>query len=295
MSSNQDKIKSALTSIEEGLATINSDEDWIRYLKFNSMFYNYSYNNIILIMMQRPDATYVAGYTAWRKLNRYVKKGEKGIGILCPLIRKVEVFKEPKETNVYNDKEAEKETKKVIAGFRMGYVYDLSDTDGDDSQLPVLVTGLLSSTDEEKALYESLLAYVSKEYCVQETDCGSSKGSYNLETHVISINNKIEYRQKIKTLLHEYSHALDFKMHPDDSIPRNKRELIAESTAFVVCLRLGVDTSSYSFSYLKSWLKEPDELKEIADCVQKISYEIINGLAGSSDLAFLNLKEESED
>ena len=75
MSSNQDKIKSALTSIEEGLATINSDEDWIRYLKFNSMFYNYSYNNIILIMMQRPDATYVAGYTAWRKLNRYVKKG----------------------------------------------------------------------------------------------------------------------------------------------------------------------------------------------------------------------------
>ena len=69
----------------------------------------------------------------------------------------------------------------------------------------------------------------------------------------------------------------------------------AESTAFVVCLRLGVDTSSYSFSYLKSWLKEPDELKEIADCVQKISYEIINGLAGSSDLAFLNLKEESEE
>ena len=158
-----------------------------------------------------------------------------------------------------------------------------------------MVTGLLSSTDEEKALYESLLAYVSKEYCVQETDCGSSKGSYNLETHVISINNKIEYRQKIKTLLHEYSHALDFKMHPDDSIPRNKRELIAESTAFVVCLRLGVDTSSYSFSYLKSWLKEPDELKEIADCVQKISYEIINGLAGFSDSAFLNLKEESEE
>ena len=293
--SNADKIKTALEEIDTGLATINTNEDWIHFLSFQAQFYNYSFGNAMLIYIQRPDATYVKGYKAWNQIGRHVVKGAKGIGILCPCIRKIEVIKEPLDTNVYNDKEAEKEIKKVISGFRMGYVYDLSDTAGDDSQLPVLVTGLLSSTDEEKALYESLISYVSKEYCVQETDCGSSKGSYNLETHVISINNKIEYRQKIKTLLHEYSHALDFKMHPDDDIPRNKRELIAESTAFVVCLRLGVDTSSYSFSYLKSWLKEPDELKEIADSVQKISYEIINGLAGSSDSAFLNLKEESEE
>lgn len=293
--SNADKIKTALEEIDTGLATINTNEDWIHFLSFQAQFYNYSFGNAMLIYMQRPDATYVKGYKAWNQIGRHVVKGAKGIGILCPCIRKIEVIKEPVDTNVYNDKEAEKEIKKVITGFRMGYVYDLSDTAGDDSQLPVLVTGLLSSTDEEKALYESLISYVSKEYCVQECDCGSSKGSYNLETHVISINNKIEYRQKIKTLLHEYSHALDFKMHPDDDIPRNKRELIAESTAFVVCLRLGVDTSSYSFSYLKSWLKEPDELKEIADSVQKISYEIINGLAGSSDSAFLNLKEESEE
>ena len=293
--SNANKVKTALEAIDKGLATINTNEDWIHFLSFQAQFYNYSFGNAMLIYIQRPDATYVKGYKAWNQIGRHVVKGAKGIGILCPCIRKIEVIKEPLDTNVYNDKEAEKEIKKVISGFRMGYVYDLSDTAGDDSQLPVLVTGLLSSTDEEKALYESLISYVSKEYCVQECDCGSSKGSYNLETHVISINNKIEYRQKIKTLLHEYSHALDFKMHPDDDIPRNKRELIAESTAFVVCLRLGVDTSSYSFSYLKSWLKEPVELKEIADSVQKISYEIINGLAGSSDLAFLNLKEESED
>lgn len=293
--SNADKIKTALEEIDTGLATINTNEDWIHFLSFQAQFYNYSFGNAMLIYIQRPDATYVKGYKAWNQIGRHVVKAAKGIGILCPCIRKIEVIKEPLDTNVYNDKEAEKEIKKVISGFRMGYVYDLSDTAGDDSQLPVLVTGLLSSTDEEKALYESLISYVSKEYCVQECDCGSSKGSYNLETHVISINNKIEYRQKIKTLLHEYSHALDFKMHPDDDIPRNKRELIAESTAFVVRLRLGVDTSSYSFSYLKSWLKEPDELKEIADSVQKISYEIINGLAGSSDSAFLNLKEESEE
>ena len=166
--SNANKVKTALEAIDKGLATINTDEDWLHFLTFQSQFYNYSFGNAMLIYTQRPDATFVKGFKAWNQLGRYVKKGSKGIGILCPLIRKVEVFKEPKETNVYNDKEAEKETKKVIAGFRVGYVYDLSDTDGDDSQLPVLVTGLLSSTDEEKALYESLLAYVSKEYCVQE-------------------------------------------------------------------------------------------------------------------------------
>ena len=236
ISSNQDKIKSALTSIEEGLATINSDEDWIRYLKFNSMFYNYSYNNIILIMMQRPDATYVAGYTAWRKLNRYVKKGEKGIGILCPCIRKVEAFKEPDDTNVYNDKEAEKEVKKVVSGFKIGYVFDLSQTDGDDSMLPVLVTGLAGNSEQEQAIYEALLKYVSSQYTVQEVTGTSAKGSYNIETQVITVRSDLEYRQKLKSLLHELSHAIDFSMHPDDTIPRNKRELIAESCAFVLLI-----------------------------------------------------------
>lgn len=289
---NQDKIKTALDMIDTGLATINTNEDWIHFLSFQSQFYNYSFGNAMLIYTQRPDATYVMGFRSWNSLGRKVNRGAKGIMILCPNIRKVERIVEPTDANVYNDKEAEKEIKKVLTGFRAGYVFDISDTSGVDSQLPVLVTGLLGNTDEEKALYESIVAYISKEYCVQEIDCGSSKGSYNLETHVISINKNIDYKQKIKTATHELAHAIDFKLNPDESVPRNKRELIAESTAFVVCLRLGVDTSSYSFSYLQSWLKEPNELKEIADCVQRIASEILNGMAGSSDSAFSILKEE---
>ena len=290
--SNQDKIKSALESIENGLAAINTDKDWIRYLTFCSSFYNYSYNNIILIMMQRPDATYVAGYTAWRKMNRFVKKGEKGIGILCPCIRKVETFKEPDDKNVYNDEEAEKQVKKVISGFKVGYVFDLSQTDGDDSLLPVLVTGLAGNSEQEKAIYEALYGYISNKYCVQEVSSMSAKGSYNIETQVITVKSDLEYRQKIKSLLHEFSHAIDFTMHPDSNIPRNKSELVAESCAFVVCLRLGIDTSDYSFGYLKSWLKDPKEIGEIADCVQKISCKIIMELAESSDFAFSDLLEE---
>ena len=285
-------MKKAIESISTGLQAIETSDDWIRYLTFCSSFYNYSYNNIILIMMQRPNATFVAGYTAWRKMNRYVRKGEQGIGILCPCIRKVETFAEPDDARVYNDKEAEKEVKKVLSGFRIGYVFDLSQTDGDDSMLPVLVTGLQGSSEQEQVIYEALLKYVSAKYCVQEVTGTSAKGSYNIDTKVITVRSDLQYQQKVKSLLHELSHAIDFEINPDMTISRNKRELIAESCAFVVCLRLGIDTSSYSFSYLKSWLKDPKELGEIADCVQKISSKIINELAESSDFAFSHLLEE---
>ena len=295
MSKNQEKIKAALNRIEDCLATINTDEDWLKFLSFQAQFYNYSFGNAMLIFSQNPNATYVKGYKAWNQLGRYVKKGSKGLAILAPCIRKVEVFKEPENKNLYHDEEAEKEIRKVVSGFRIAYVYDIADTDGDDSMLPVLVTGLAGNGEQEKVIYERLLGVISKEHCVQEVSGTASKGSFNLETKVISIREDLEYLQKIKTLLHEYAHLLDFQMHPEDDISRNRRELIAESVAFIVSLRLGLDTSRYSMSYIKSWLKDKEELKIIADSVQKIAYTIITELAESSDSAFSMLKEESEE
>ena len=295
MSKNQEKIKAALERIDQGLATINTDEDWLKFLSFQAQFYNYSFGNAMLIFSQNPNATYVKGYKAWNQLGRYVKKGSKGLAILAPCIRKVEVFKEPENKNLYHDEEAEKEIRKVVSGFRIAYVYDIADTDGDDSMLPVLVTGLAGNGEQEKEIYERLLNVISKEHCVQEVSGTASKGSFNLETEVISIRGDLEYLQKIKTLLHEYAHLLDFQMHPEDDISRNRRELIAESVAFIVSLRLGLDTSRYSMSYIKSWLKDKEELKIIADSVQKIAYTIITELAESSDSAFSMLKEESEE
>lgn len=295
MSKNQEKIKAALERIDNSLAAINTDEDWIHFLCFQAQFYNYSFGNAMLIFSQNPNATYVKGYKAWNKLGRYVKKGSKGLAILAPCIRKVEVFKEPENKNLYHDEEAEKEIRKVVSGFRIAYVYDIADTDGDDSMLPVLVTGLAGNSEQEKEIYERLFGVISKGHCVQEVSGTASKGSFNLETKVISIRDDLEYLQKIKTLLHEYAHLLDFEMHPEDDISRNRRELIAESVAFIVSLRLGLDTSRYSMSYIKSWLKDKEELKIIADCVQKIAYTIITELAESSDSAFSMLKEESEE
>lgn len=292
--SNADKIKAALERIEQGLATINTDEDWLKFLRFQSLFYQYSFGNTMMIFLQNPEATYVMGYKAWNKLGRYVRKGSKGLAILAPCIKKVEVFKEPENKSEYHDQEGEKETKKVLSGFRIAYVYDIADTDGSDEMLPVLVKGLSGNSDTEKEIYDHLYSVLSKEFTIQEVSGTASKGSYNLESKIISIRSDLEYLQRIKTLLHETAHAYDFKMNPEEDIPRNRRELIAESVAMVVSMRLGLDTSSYSLSYIQSWLKNKEELKTIADTVQKVSYKIINMLAESDDSAFSNLKE-SED
>ena len=292
--SNADKIKAALERIEQGLATINTDEDWISFLRFQSLFYQYSFGNTIMIFLQNPEATYVMGYKAWNKLGRYVRKGSKGLAILAPCIKKVEVFKEPENKSDYHDQEGEKETKKVLSGFRIAYVYDIADTDGSDEMLPVLVKGLSGNSESEREIFIRLMKVISKEFVVQEITGTASKGSYNLETGIITVRSDLEYLQRIKTLLHETAHAYDFKMNPEEDIPRNRRELIAESVAFVVSMRLGLDTSSYSMSYIQSWLKDKDELKIIADTVQKISYQIINLLAESDDSAFINLRESEE-
>lgn len=295
MNKNQEKIKAALERIENGLAAINTDEDWLKYLSFQSQFYNYSFRNTMLIYLQNPEASFVKGYKAWNKLGRYVKKGAKGLAILAPCYRKVEDFKEPDNESEYQDSEGEKVTKKVISGFRAAYVFDIADTDGSDEYLPVLVKGLAGNSGQEKEIYEKLKAFIATEHPVQEVTGTASKGSYNLETGVICVRSDVEYLQKIKTILHEYAHSIDFAMHPGQDISRNRRELVAESVAFVVSLRLGLDTSRYSMGYIKSWLKDKDELKIVADAVQKVAARIINNLAESSDSAFSMMREESED
>ncbi len=277
MTKNQDKIKAALDRIEDGLAAINSDENWLSYLCFQSKFYNYSFRNTMLIYLQNPQATYVKGYKAWNLLGRYVKKGSKGLSILAPCFRtKHDVGQE----------EEEKKCEKVISGFRVTYVYDIADTDGSDEYLPVLVKGLTGNSETQQKLYEKILEVISKEYQVTEVMGIAAKGSYNRETGKICVRGDLDYLQKIKTLLHEYAHAIDFKLHSESDVKHNQRELIAESVAYVVSENLGLDTGSYSISYINTWMGDKDGLKSIADTVQKISAQIINNLAESLDSAF---------
>lgn len=289
---NQEKTKEALAKIEAAVENIRTNEDWLQYLAFQAKFYRYSPRNVLLIRAQNPAASFVKGYKAWHELDRYVKKGARGIAILAPCTRTIEVFKEPENKTEYQDAEAEKVKKTILSGFRIVYVYDISSTDGSDAFLPVLVKGLSGDGEEEKALYERLRAVISQEYTVKEVigiaANGSAKGSYNRSTGIISIRGDLEAVQKCKTILHELAHAEDFKLNPDDEdIPRNKRELIAESVAFVLSSRLGLDVSRYSTGYIKSWMKDENELISVADTVQRVSAAIIDKLAQSEDFAFL--------
>ena len=286
MAKNQEKTKEALAKIETALENINNDKDWLQYLSFQSKFYRYSARNTLLIHAQNPQASYVKGYRAWNDLGRYVKKGAKGILILAPCIKKLEEKKKDDKPDD-NSEQGKHNALSVLCGFTVKYVFDIADTDGSDEHLPVLVKGLSGNGEEEQALYERIRAVISKNHVIQDVTGTSSKGSYNLVTGVISIREDLEYLQKIKTILHEYSHALDFKMNPDESIPRNRRELIAESSAYVVASRLGLDTGSYTMGYLKSWSNSKDEIKTVANTVQKVSATIIDELARCKDFAFL--------
>lgn len=291
-STNQEKIQAALDRIDNAVENINTDADWLAFLSFSSKFYNYSARNTLLIYAQNPQASYVKGYKAWNQLGRYVKKGAKGIVILAPCVKKVEEFAEPENKAEYQDAEAEKVTKKVLTGFKVTYVFDIADTDGSDEQLPVLVKGLAGNTEQEQQLYENLKRYISTVHPVQEVTGTFSKGSYNLDTSVISVRADLESAQKVKTILHEYAHSIDFSRDPDESISRNRRELVAESVAYVVSMRLGLDTSRYSTGYIKSWLTDKDELKIVADTVQKVASAILSNLAASGIAAFADLKDE---
>ena len=295
MANNQEKIQEALTRIDTALENINTDADWLGYLSFQSKFYDYSVGNILLIYFQNPQATFVKGYKAWNQLGRYVKKGAKGISILAPCIKKVEEFAEPDNKAEYTRQKGEKITRKKLVGFKTTYVFDIADTDGSDEHIPVLVRGLSGNSGEERQLYEKLKAVISTEHQVLEVTGTASKGSFNLETGDIRVRSDLEYLQKIKTILHEYGHAVDFKLHPDETIHRNRRELIAESVAYVVASHLGLDTSRYTTGYLRSWMTSKDELKTVADAVQKVSAEIIKKLAESSDSAFSIFTEENKE
>ena len=287
---NQEKIKAAFEQIEKGIAAIDTDKDWLQFLTFQSRFYSYSIGNTMLIYRQNPNASFVKGYRAWNDLGRYVKKGSKGIAILAPCVRKAK-----DEDDLADRADCKRDTdekdKKVVAGFRIAYVYDIADTAGSDEFLPVLVKGISGNSDRERDIYEKLRDIVSQEHLVLEVSGTVPKGSYNIETGIISINTDYDYLQRIKTLLHEYAHAVDFTMNPGEDIKKNVRELVAESVAFVVMQYMGFDTSAYSIGYIKSWLKDVEELKTVVVTVQKIACRIIDKVESQEEL----MKEDTYD
>lgn len=280
-----DKVKEILEQLEGGVKSVFDSEKYKKYLKTMSSFHNYSFNNSLLISMQNPEATYVAGFTTWKKLKRYVVKGEKGIAILAPCgfnryIEKDKINPDTKKPVINpNTGKVEKVKIPVDANrFRAVYVFDISQTKGEPLQLN-LIEELKGEVKDYKKFFESLKEAADYKI-VFENIKGNVKGYCDFSKEQIVIKDGMDEKHVVKTAVHEIAHSL---LHGKDNkynneISRKAAEVQAESVAYVVCSHYGIETGEYSFGYIAGWSrdKKTEELKESLSVIQKTSNFIIN-------------------
>lgn len=284
-----DQLKEITERLEQGVKDVFTSEMYTKYLLTMSKFHNYSFNNTLLIAMQRPDATLVAGYNAWKnKFNRYVKKGEKGIQIIAPapVKEREEREKIDKDTGlaVLNENgEPEIEVvERVIPRFRVTTVFDYAQTDGEP--LPTLEVNELTVRVKDYTLLKEAIEQVSPVPIRFGEIEGSAKGYYSHMDKEICVRADMGESQTIKTMIHEVAHAM---LHDSDQMKQRgeekdqlTKETEAESIAFTVCSALGIDTSDYSFPYVASWAsgKELKELKDSMDTIRLTAADFLEKL-----------------
>ena len=283
------KVKEITDRLEEGLKELFEGEKYKSYLNTMSKFHNYSANNIQLIEMQCPDATYVAGYKAWQKnFERHVNRGERGIRILAPSPYKIKEEQEkidPVTNEPVLDRDGMPVVEEVeikIPAFRVVTVFDYSQTDG--KELPGLGVSELQGNVERYRDFMEALARVSPVPIRYEGMEGDRKGYFIDLNHPIAIKEGMGEAQTAKTGVHEVAHA---KLHAKEveqetgiAKDRETKEVEAESIAYTVCQHFGIDTSDYSFGYIAGWSsgKEMPELKSSLDTIRRTSSELIKGI-----------------
>ena len=287
-----DKLKEITDRLEKGIMELFDSDRYKEYLRVMSKFHNYSFNNTLLIAMQKPDASLVAGFQSWKNnFKRNVVKGEKGIKILAPSPFKIrqEMEKIDPATQkpiIGADGKPVKEEKEItIPAFKVVSVFDVSQTEG--KELPDIAVDMLTGDVER---FKDVFAALEKTSPVPigfEKIEGNSHGYYHLEEKRIAIDEGMSELQTIKTAIHEIAHAKLHDIDPNapkeeqaDRPDRRTREVQAESVAYAVCQHYGLDTSDYSFGYVAGWSsgRELDELKSSLETIRSTAAEIINSI-----------------
>lgn len=281
ITSRDEQIKEITEKLEAGVDELFSSEKFREYLETMSKFYTYSVNNCILIAMQRPEATRVAGYRAWQqKFGRQVKKGEKAIKIIAPIPRS---FK--KETKKEDGSVEEMDIK--FMSYRVTSVFDVSQTEG--KELPRITVEMLSDPREEhrcERIFNRISELAPVPVAFEEID-GECKGYFSPSGMRIAIKKGMTNVQSLKTLVHEVAHSL---MHGKgcewEESDAETKEVQAESVAYVVCSRLGIDTGEYSFGYIAGWSKnhEKKTLLTSLEAIRKTAGKIIDAIEGKQEL-----------
>lgn len=290
-----DRVKEITDRLESGIADLFESDAYKQYLTTLSKFHNYSLNNTILIAMQKPDATFVAGYNAWQKqFGRQVQKGEKAIRILAPAPYKKKIEKELTDPDtgkvlVGPDGSARKELQEVIMpAFKIVNVFDVSQTEG--RELPTIGVDELTGDVQQFDLFMDALKRSCPVPIGFEQISSGAKGYYHQVEQRIAILQDMSQIQTVKTAIHEMAHQKLHAIDPENKSAgirdmaqsRNAKEVEAESVAFTVCQHFGIDTSDYSFAYVAGWSRdrETPELKASLNTIRTAADEMITEIEG---------------
>ena len=301
-----EKLKEITDRLEQGITELFDSERYREYLRVMSKFHNYSFNNTLLIAMQKPDASLVAGFSAWKNnFGRNVIKGQKGIKIIAPSPYKVKqemkkIDPHTQQPIIGKDGKPVTEEKEItIPAYKVVSVFDVSQTEG--RELPDIAVNELTGDVERYRDFFAALEKTSPVPIGFEQIPGSSHGYYHLEDKRIAIDEGMSEIQTLKTAIHEIAHA---KLHDIDlnapeneqqpRVDRRTREVEAESVAYTVCQHYGLDTSDYSFGYVAGWSsgRELSELKSSLETIRSAAAEIINSI--DETLAELSKAQDKE-
>ncbi len=295
-------MDSIMQSLESGVEELFTSNRYQEFLKTMAKFHNYSFNNTMLIAMQRPDATLVTSYKNWQSMGRQVMKGEKGITIIAPApykkMKEKEVLDENQRPIMGTDGKPKTEQVEVtVPHFKAVTVFDIAQTSGEPIQ--TLAPELLTAAVQD---FDSFMQAIQKISPVpirfDEID-GNANGYYHNADKEIVIKKGLSESQTLKTAIHETAHA---KLHDREIMEslgvekdRLTKEVEAESVAYCVCSSFDLDTSDYSFPYIAGWSssREMKEMKASMDVIRKTAGEMIDQLTEELEI-ILEEKQKTE-
>ena len=267
------RVDEALERLESGVSRILDGEEFKRYLSVAAKFHNYSANNCLFVLMQKPEATRVAGYRTWQQMGRQVRKGEKGIHILAPITQKV--------------KSEADEAVRALVGFKTVTVFDISQTDGEplpEALRPEDLDPQEGAQIAEK-VYEGLSRFCEAEGVAVELEERRSGdyGSYQRTERRIVLNAALPATEKATTLAHELAHHLLHGVTQADGTVKQTKEIEAEGAAFVVCAAFGLDTSRFTFAYVANYAGESEALKAALERIQGTARRLMEAVEDSME------------
>ncbi len=271
----QAKAQAALDRIGDGVRSVWESKEWAKWLRTLAKFHDYSLNNTMLIAMQMPEATRVASYRSWqRDFGRHVKRGERGIEVLVPMVVKSKLG----DTEDVPQGDGETAECRKLVGFKVGHVFDVSQTGGEP--LPEIASQVSADVSDFDSLMSAIEAVSSYPIEVVDGLPPETNGLFSRRMGYIAVRKGMPEGQTVKTALRELAHSV---MHDADAerLPdRAMREVQAESVAYAVSAALGLDTSGYSFGCVASWAvgKTDEEMRACMQAVRDAAKQIIDRL-----------------